>query len=140
MPMRATFPRLHVPSRFAWAVDLPAVWFRRSYQLQHVAEYVLGPIVSSRFSVQADPFTGHRRASAKGWFMDEAPWSPVRVMRRLVRLAKEHAGFSKPSQGFLFIDDTILEHDMDTRMMEKIQLPAPSFIWHRLYSKPGAAS
>lgn len=96
--------------------------FRRSDQFQHFAEYVIGLIVSSRFSVQAlnDLFTGHRHASTKRRFMGEAPWSPEKVMRRLVRLVKEHAGFSKPSRGFLVIDDTILEHDMDTKAMEKV--------------------
>ncbi|MDI6772974.1 MAG: hypothetical protein QME77_10380, partial [bacterium] len=94
-------------------VGIPPMWedlldrfrdcFRRSDQFQHFAEYVIGLIVSSRFSVQAlnDLFTGHRHASTKRRFMGEAPWSPEKVMRRVVRLVKEHAGFSKPSRGFL---------------------------------------
>jgi len=113
-------------------VGIPPIWaeqlerfrdcFRRSDQFQHFAEYVIGLIVSSRFSVQAlnDLFTGHHHASTKRRFMDEAPWATEKVMRRLVRLVKEQAGFSKPSRGFVIIDDSILEHDMDTQAMEKV--------------------
>jgi len=66
-------------------VGIPPVWtgwldrfrdcFRRSDQFQHFAEYVIGLIVSSRFSVQAinDLFTGHRHASSKRGFLGEAP-------------------------------------------------------------------
>ena len=113
-------------------VGIPPVWtgwldrfrdcFRRSDQFQHFAEYVIGLIVSSRFSVQAinDLFTGHRHASSKRGFLGEAPWSPERVMRRLVRLVLEHAGFSNPGRGFLVIDDTILEHDSGTTAIEHV--------------------
>lgn len=113
-------------------VGIPPMWvdllerfrdcFPRSDQFRHFAEYVIGLIVSSRFSVQAlnDLFTGHRHASTKRRFLGEAPWSPERVMRRLVRLVKEHAGFSAPRRGLLVIDDVVLEHDMDTKAIEKV--------------------
>jgi SRSO17 transposase len=116
------WPVVGIPPMWAELLDRFRDCFRRSDQFQHFAEYVIGLIVASRFSVQAlnDLFTGHRHASTKRRFMDAAPWSTEKVMRRLVRLVKEHAGFSKPSRGFLVIDDTILEHDMDTKAMEKV--------------------
>jgi hypothetical protein len=67
-----------------------------------------------------DLFTGHRHASTKRRFLGEAPWSPDRVMRRLIRLVPEHAGFSKPSRGLLVIGDAILAHDSDATAMEKV--------------------
>lgn len=116
------WPVVGIPPMWGELLDRFRDCFRRSDQFQHFAEYVIGLIVSSRFSVQAlnDLFTGHRHASTKRRFLGEAPWSPEKVMRRLVRLVKEHAGFSKPSRGMLVIDDTILEHDMDTQAMEKV--------------------
>ncbi len=116
------WPVVGIPPMWADLLERFRDCFRRSDQFQHFAEYVIGLIVSSRFSVQAlnDLFTGHRHASTKRRFMDEAPWSTEKVVRRVVRLVKEHAGFSKPSRGLLVIDDTILEHDMDTKAMEKI--------------------
>jgi len=116
------WPVVGIPPMWAELLDRFRDCFRRSDQFQHFAEYVIGLIVSSRFSVQVlnDLFTGHRHASTKRRFLGEAPWSPDRVMRRVVRLVLEHAGFSKPSRGLLVIDDTILEHDSDTKAMEKV--------------------
>jgi SRSO17 transposase len=116
------WPVVGIPPMWAELLDRFRDCFRRSDQFQHFAEYVIGLIVSSRFAVQAlnDLFTGHRHASTKRRFLGEAPWSPDRVMRRLVRLVLEHASFSKPSRGLLVIDDTILERDIDTHAMEKV--------------------
>lgn len=96
--------------------------FQRSDQFQHFSEYVTALIVSHRFSVQAlnDIFTGHRDASAKTRFMSESPWEFEKVMRRLMRLVRDRAGFTKPSRGYLVIDDVILHHDSDTEAMEQV--------------------
>ena len=96
--------------------------FIRIEQFQHFTEYVTGLIVSHRFSIQAvnDIFTGHRDASAKRRFMKDSPWSVEKVMRRMMRIVRERAGFSNPSRGFLVIDDVILHHDTDTDSMEQV--------------------
>ena len=57
-----------------------------------------------------------RNAASSG----RPPWSPERVIRRLVRLVLEHAGFSNPGRRFLVIDDTILEHDSGTTAIEHV--------------------
>jgi hypothetical protein len=96
--------------------------FSRIEQFQHFCEYVTGLIVSHRFSVQAvnDIFTGHRDASTKTRFMKESPWLVERVMRRLMRLVRDRAGFTKASRGYLVIDDVILHHDSETESMEQV--------------------
>lgn len=118
------WPIVGIPPMLVEHLERFRTCFRRADQFQHFCEYVTGLIVSMRFSVQAlnDVFTGHRHASTKRRFMSEAPWSCEKVMRRMVRLIKEHAGFSKASRGLFVIDDTILEHDIDTEKIDQVSV------------------
>jgi len=116
-------------------VGIPPVWtgwldrfrdcFRRSDQFQHFAEYVIGLIVSSRFSVQAinDLFTGHRHASSKRGFLGEAPLVARPGDAAACVPGPRARGLLQPSRGFLVIDDTILEHDSDTTAVDTMWRP-----------------
>lgn len=116
------WPIVGIPSVLIELLGEFRTCFLRVEQFQHFCEYVTGLIVSHRYSVQAvnDIFTGHRHASSKRHFMRDSPWSVEKVMRRALRLARERAGFLKPSRGFLVIDDVILHHDSDTESMEQV--------------------
>jgi len=116
------WPVVGIPSVLSEILEEFRICFRRVEQFRHFAEYVTGLIVSHRFLVQAlnDMFTGHRDVSAKYRFMKESPWCVEKVMRRMLRLVRDRAGFLKPSRGFLVIDDVILHHDSDTKSMEQV--------------------
>ena len=74
------WPVVGVPPMWADLLDRFRGCFRRSDQFQHFAEYVIGLIVSSRFSVQAliDLFTGHRPRARSADSLGRRPGRPRR--------------------------------------------------------------
>jgi len=96
--------------------------FRRAEQLTHFAEYITGLIVSWRFTINHmnDQFVGHRDQSTKNRFINESPWSEIKVNYRRIQLILQRVKKVSPRKCFLIIDDVKCAHDKGTRKMEQL--------------------
>ena len=98
--------------------------FRRTEQFQHFAQYVTGLIVCIKHSIRHmnSQFFEHCDQSAKNRFLTESPWSELKVNHQRIRLIWEKIHTINPRKCVLIIDDTLLEHDADTKNMEQMSL------------------
>lgn len=98
--------------------------FKRVEQFQHFAQYVTGLIVCIKHNIKHmnDQFLWHCDQSTKNRFLTEAPWSELKVNHRRIKLIKDRIKNVSPRKCMLIIDDTLLEHDVDTKSMKQMSL------------------
>lgn len=79
--------------------------------LKHFAEYITGLMVSHNKTVSGinDSFIGHRNQSCKNKFLIETNWSGLEINRRKNEIMLSHIKKINLKNGFLIIDDTLIE-------------------------------
>lgn len=96
--------------------------FKRVEQLRHFAEYVTGLIVSWRYTVKSmnDQFVEHRDQSTKNRFINDSPWSTVKVNRKRIQLILQKLKGINRRKCLLVIDDVKCAHSKDARQMAQL--------------------